>query len=185
MATKKPPMTEKEAFMRAALSSVTQPTTAGKPKFIGPPAAIVPFSDWNYYYTKDVLEWRSDTDSSRAVNVPVGFVTDLASIPPLFWTLLPKAAAYSYPAIIHDYLYWVQPCARGDADEILRAAMIEVNVEAVKVTAIYQAVRLAGGGAWTANSAAREKGEKRILKLFPTDIKISWDQWKVMPNVFV
>ena len=34
-----------------------------------------------------------------------GFVTDLASTPQILWSMLPRAAAYSYPAIIHDYLY--------------------------------------------------------------------------------
>ena len=152
--------------------------------FLGPPAAVVPFSDWNYYYTKDVLEWRSDSDPNRTVSVPTGFVTDLASIPQPFWTLLPKAASYTYPAIIHDYLYWTQPGSREDADNILKVAMEELKVATMKIVAIYEGVRLGGEASWVGNAAARAKGEKRILKLFPTDMKISWEQWKTKPNVF-
>ncbi len=152
---------------------------------MGPPAAVVAFSDWNYYYTRDPLEWRSNTDPKRTVDVPVGFVTDLASIPPAFWTLLPKTAAYSYPAIIHDYLYWFQPCDRKDADEVLKGAMEDLGVATVTITTIYGGVRVGGESAWQANAKARANGEKRVLKRFPADMKISWEQWKTEPDVFV
>lgn len=151
---------------------------------MGPPASIVAFSDWNYYYTKDVLGWRSDTDPSHAVTVPIGFVTDLASTPSLLWTFLPKTAQYSYPAIIHDYLYWFQPCDRKEADGVLKSAMEDLEVAAVTIMAVYGGVRAGGDSAWEANATARARGEKRILKLFPTDMKISWDQWKMQPGVF-
>lgn len=36
--------------------------------------------------------------------VPVGFTTDLASVPRIFWSLFPPNCTYSIPAIIHDYL---------------------------------------------------------------------------------
>jgi hypothetical protein len=72
----KPPMSDKEAFMRVALAPEPEQTPAGNPKFLGPPAAVVAFSDWNYYYTKDVLEWCSNTDPANAVRVPSGFVTN-------------------------------------------------------------------------------------------------------------
>src|SRR3954469_3966277 len=92
-------MADKKSFMQAAL--------AGTRDFMSAPAAIVPFADWDYYFTKEVLDWKADkpiTDGVNDVRVPAGFVTDLASIPNQFWSVLPPAARYSYPAIIHDYL---------------------------------------------------------------------------------
>ncbi|MET3596009.1 MULTISPECIES: DUF1353 domain-containing protein [Mesorhizobium] len=174
----------RQVFMRAALAVKPKPSPAGKPKFLGPPAAVVPFSDWNYYYTRDPLEWHSDTDTNHKVSVPIGFVTDLASIPSAFWTLLPKTASYTYAAIIHDYLYWTQPCSREDADNMLKAVMEELKVAELKIVTIYQGVRFGGEASWTNNAAAKAKGEKRVLKLFPTDMKISWEQWKIEPDVF-
>ncbi|WP_179298206.1 DUF1353 domain-containing protein [Mesorhizobium carmichaelinearum] len=142
------------------------------------------FSDWNYYYTKDIVGWRSDTSPARTVSVPVGFVTDLASTPSLLWTFLPKTAEYSYPAIIHDYLYWFQPCERKDADDVLKSAMEDLDVATAKIVAVYGGVRAGGESAWEANAAARAKGEKRVLKKFPTDMKTSWEEWKKRPDVF-
>jgi hypothetical protein len=52
------------------------------------------------------------------------------------------------------------------------------------VFAVYNAVRLAGGHAWNANAAARAGGARRVLKQFPTDIKITWQAWKTHPEVF-
>jgi hypothetical protein len=177
---------DRETFMRAALANGQSPTLpAGKRKYVGPPAAIVAFADWRYYYTRDVLAWKSNTDANRAVSVPIGFVTDLASIPSLFWSILPRTAAYSYPAIVHDYLYWAQPCERKEADDIFNLAMSDVQVDTPKRLSIYQAVRLAGGTAWAANTGAKARGERRILKLFPTDVTTTWEQWKANPNVFV
>ena len=42
--------------------------------------------------------------SYRGVDVPEGFVTDLASIPRLFWPLLPANGWYELAAVFHDRL---------------------------------------------------------------------------------
>ena len=57
------------------------------------------------------------------VDVPTGFVTDLASIPQFFWCILRPDGSYAAPAIVHDYLYWTQPVSREVADDVFRAAM--------------------------------------------------------------
>lgn len=36
--------------------------------------------------------------------VPQGFVTDLASVPRVFWSLLPPQGGYEAAAVLHDYL---------------------------------------------------------------------------------
>lgn len=165
-------MADKVSFMKAAL----RPS-----RDIVSPVPLVPFADWDYYYTCKPLEWHANAgvDISPAdLIVPEGFVTDLASIPPVFWAALPPAARYSYPAILHDYLYWFQPCKRENADGVLKAAMEDMEVSSAKILAIYSAVRAAGGGAWDANAKARAVGEKRIIKIFPTDPKMTWWQWK-------
>jgi hypothetical protein len=169
-------MQDIKSFMQVALATAKE--------LFGAPAPIVPFADWDYYYITSKLEWRSNDDPSFTVTVPTGFITDLASVPRIFWSLLPRTARYSYPAIIHDYLYWYQPYERAVADDILKVAMQDLAVPAPQVLAVYSAVRVAGEMAWSANSAARENGEHRILKTFPTDFKTTWSSWRERPDVF-
>ena len=138
-------MRDKKSFMQIALAPTKD--------FVGPPAPIVPFADWNFYYLTNKLEWHPDNDVSTAITVPKGFVTDLASVPRVFWSFLPPAARYSYPAIIHDFLYWFQPYERSTADHILKEAMEEMRVPSTQIFAIYNAVSLAGGVAWASNFA--------------------------------
>jgi len=43
--------------------------------------------------------------SQNKVTVPAGFITDFASIPWVFWTILPSWGRYGKAAVIHDWLY--------------------------------------------------------------------------------
>jgi hypothetical protein len=44
-------------------------------------------------------------DSSlTTITVPAGFVTDFASVPKLFWNLLPPTGRYGKAAVVHDVL---------------------------------------------------------------------------------
>lgn len=171
-------MMDKEHFMRTALRT---------PKYWGAPTPIVPFAGWDFYYISADLLWTPDssTDISVAnIRVPKGFVTDLASIPRIFWSLLPPTATYAYPAIIHDYLYWTQPCDRAEADRILKIAMRELKVSSSRVHVIYTAVRSVGWLAWSTNEAAKRKGERRILLKFPSRIDTTWADWKNQRDAF-
>ncbi len=173
-------MVDKKSFMRAALA----PTKG----IVSPPVPIVPFADWDYYYTSTTLAWRANNGAGEGlaeVTVPPGFVTDLTTIPRVFWSVLSPHARYAYPAIIHDYLYWFQTCMREQADAVFKMAMEDLSVRSEKILIIYDAVRLAGEGAWNSNAAARAGGEHRVMKKFPTDVKTDWAFWKTQPDVFV
>jgi Protein of unknown function (DUF1353) len=169
---------DKRSFMEVALRHTKD--------FEGKPAPVVPFADWDYYYTKETIKWHSNEDPPlRVVTVPIGFVTDLASVPRLFWLLFPPAARYSYPAIIHDYLYWYQPFDRSAADDVLKEAMHDLTVPIEKILTVYTAVRAAGGKAWESNAAARANGEHRVLRKFPTDYTTTWSSWRQQSDVFL
>jgi hypothetical protein len=142
------------------------------------------FADRMYFLTKEI-GWRPNPGQQAPnVQVPMGFVTDFASIPRIFWSLLPPDGLYTYPAIIHDYLYWEQSVSRGEADLILRYAMEDFKIDAVTIDAIYTGVRLGGGVAWSDNAALKQSGEKRILKAYPMDATVRWVEWKLKPGVF-
>jgi Protein of unknown function (DUF1353) len=169
---------DKIAFMKAALA---------QNKTIEKPVPIVAFGDWRFYYTVGELEWRPNDEASDRlpdVKVPIWFVTDLASIPRVFWSVLSPMGRYSYPAIIHDFLYWFQTADRKQADTVFKLAMADTGVASVTATVIYEAVRIAGEGAWRTNASARRSGEKRVLREFPTDARVTWEEWKTKSNVF-
>jgi hypothetical protein len=139
------------------------------------------------YILEEPIAWKPAADTKEPlpmVQVPKGFVTDLASIPRAFWSLLRPDGEYVYAAIIHDYLYWTQKTSREDADLIFRLAMKDFEVDAATAITIYKAVRLAGGSSWQTNIDLKTRGEHRFLKRFPEDPRITWDKWKKEPDVF-
>ena len=121
----------------------------------------------------------------RPVTVPTGFVTDLTSVPPIFFSVLRPEGPYAYAAVIHDYLYWAQDRTRLEADEALRLVMDEFPVSTTDKWAIYAGVRAGGAGPWRTNTKLKASGEKRVLKMFPTDPRVKWTIWRQTPGVFV
>jgi hypothetical protein len=156
-----------------------KPTAANQPLFLGR------FAD-RFYFLREPIGWTPNEgqEGHKPVEVPTGFVTDFASIPRAFWALLPPDGLYTYPAIIHDYLYWEQPVSKSEADLILRYAMEDFKVDKITIETIYNGVKFGGAGAWNSNAALKASGEKRTLKTFPEDPKITWEDWKTKPNAF-
>ena len=139
------------------------------------------------YFLVKPIGWRPDPGHPSplpSVDVPIGFVTDFASIPRIFWSLLRPDGAYVYAAIIHDYLYWTQSGSRSAADATFRLAMLDFEVDTATATSIYGAVRTAGWRAWNENARLKARGEKRILRTFPEDPRVSWLDWKKRSDVF-
>ena len=148
-------------------------------------STLVPFADWDFYFVTDPIGWWSNAGQNfQPVLVPTGFVTDLASIPRVFWQLLRPEGRYAYAAVVHDYLYWTQTRPREEADEIFKIAMEDSKVDSRVIKTIYQAVREFGQGAWDDNARLRKAGERRILKRFPNDFTVAWSDWKKQPDVF-
>jgi hypothetical protein len=142
------------------------------------------FKDPIYFLTKPIQWMPNKEQDLPLVKVPKGFVTDLASIPRVFWSLLRPDGEYTYPAIIHDYLYWTQNIPKEKADLIFRLAMEDFNVNAATALIIYNAVSTGGGSAWRSNTDQRAHGEMRFLKRFPEDPTVTWAEWKKEPDVF-
>jgi len=84
--------------------------------------------------------------SNEVINVPIGFITDLASIPRVFWSIFPPHGEYAKAAIIHDYLYENAINTKKYADDIFFEAMGVLGVCAWRKHLIYWAVRVFGRG---------------------------------------
>lgn len=63
------------------------------------------------------------TKEGEMIEVPVGFITDLASIPKVLWTFYAPFGKYSKAAVIHDFLYRKQFKTRRESDLIFYNAM--------------------------------------------------------------
>lgn len=91
---------------------------------------------------------------------------------------------YTYPAIVHDYLYWEQSRPRQVADETLKLGMEDLGIDWLTIEAIFKAVRAGGSSAWSQNATLRASGERRVLKQLPEDPRVTWQEWKRKPGVF-
>ncbi len=89
--------------------------------------------------------------------VPVGFVTDMASVPRAFWTLWPPVGVYSLAAVLHDYLYATGIVSRKDADGIFRRAMRVSGTGRFTRWPLYWGVRLGGWFAWRKHRKSDKK----------------------------
>lgn len=147
-----------------------------------PPSPTVrPFGDNQFWVTVEPLEYVIGSTSDRIV-VPTGFVTDFASIPKGLWSLgLSPHGKYSRAAVIHDYLYWAQPCSREQADRLMLIAMKESAVGWFDEFAVYQGVNLGGGGAWRDNATERASKLPRVIPekyLRPDDPNMTWPVYR-------
>lgn len=134
----------------------------------------------------DKAWWYTENELGlNTIMVPKHFVTDLASIPKPFYKYLPDDGPYTFPAIVHDWLYWHQAGTRDDADNILREGMNAFDVEPSKVDAIYTAVHHFGWLAWDSNAKLKAQGEGRLLAVIPDNPLIAWEEWKTVPSHFI
>ncbi|HVQ02763.1 MAG TPA: DUF1353 domain-containing protein, partial [Burkholderiaceae bacterium] len=121
----------------------------------------------NTFMVRDALT-MTFKDGTPAIVVPAGFVTDLGSVPKRMRWWEGKSDASIAPAIVHDYLYWVQPCSQDEADAVMFTAMNALNVGPTKNPATwrlssYQTLGNSASGVFKQNSDSRRNGEKRTL----------------------
>jgi hypothetical protein len=94
------------------------------------------------------------------IEVEVGFDTDYASVPRVFWSIYPPDGTYTEAAIIHDALYFFQeeaglPVTRAQADAVFLEAMTALGVPALRRRILYSAVRVGGWLPWSRNAKWR------------------------------
>lgn len=104
-----------------------------------------------------VLEYHVGREGSKEViRVPKGFITDFASVPRLFWMVIPPDGEYTAAAVVHDYLYHKHIYKRKRSDKIFLEAMKTLKVPFWKRRIMYRAVRLFGWVPWKKKREARK-----------------------------
>lgn len=87
--------------------------------------------------------------NTETFNVPAGFKTDFASVPRVFWNIIPPTSPkYSRAAVLHDWFYANHNVSRKDADGLFRRIMRESGVGKLKRGIMWLAVRAFGWTAW-------------------------------------
>ena len=90
-----------------------------------------------------------ESNKNIGIIVPKGFVTDFASIPRIFWSIIPPTGRYTKAAVLHDFLYSIDSnygLRRKQCDLIFLKAMKILKVKKWKRIIMYLGVRLFGGG---------------------------------------
>ena len=96
------------------------------------------------------VEWklheplRYEAKNGTVIFVPAGFVTDFASVPQIFWNILPPTGTYDRAAILHDFCYRNHLFPRARCDALLNEAMMWLEVPTWKRCLIYWNVKLFG-----------------------------------------
>jgi len=91
------------------------------------------------------------------IGIPVGCVTDFASIPRFLWRILPPWDQHAPAAVIHDWLYQSGIMTRAETDLVFLWAMEDLGVAAWKRLAMYWGVRLGGWVAWSNYRKAKKQ----------------------------
>jgi len=86
--------------------------------------------------------------SEQVIHVPVGTVTDLASVPRVLWAFFPPHGRYAKAAIVHDFLYANAVGTKAWADRVFLEAMEVLGVPVWRRRLMYLAVRAFGRGSY-------------------------------------
>ena len=108
--------------------------------------------------------------SKETINVPIGFMTDFASVPRILWGAIPRWGKYGNAAVVHDFIYWEQTYPRKRADDIFLEAMRVLGVSKIVCRTIYYSVRLFGALAWRNNAKRKQSNQQKILRTIPDKI---------------
>ena len=114
-----------------------------------PPLVAIP-PDYKLYRTQVAFTYYvGSTLSGEAIYVPEDFLTDGASIPKIFWSIIGGVLGrYGAAAVLHDFLYVEGIYTRRRSDKIFLEAMKVLKVSWWKRRAMYYAVRGFAWGPW-------------------------------------
>jgi len=89
------------------MSSFTRFNASLKIEYLGfapRPDSVGVVLEREYWRVLESFSFYLKDDQKEFVIIPMHFVTDGASIPRLFWPLLPRWGQYGQAAVLHDYL---------------------------------------------------------------------------------
>lgn len=104
-------------------------------------SAILGADHWRV--TEEFRYFIGSKDSQQWVTVPAGYLTDGASVPRVFWSMLPPWGAYGQAAVVHDLLCeYLSIVDHGILKRITRKRCDDILDEAMGVLGVPSATRL-------------------------------------------
>lgn len=91
------------------------------------------------------FEYFSKLYDGYTINIPKGYRTDFASVPRIFWSIVPPVGSYSKACVVHDWLLTNKDAHNLDIDainKILKEAMGVLGVNKFYIFLIYTPVNL-------------------------------------------
>lgn len=91
------------------------------------------------------------TADGDLIVVPVGYRTDLASVPRMARMIVnPAHPQIRRSAVVHDYMYsdLTHMFTRAEADNLFRASLLEDGMSSHLAWLVWMAVRVGGRGNW-------------------------------------
>lgn len=143
---------------------------------------VSPYADGRTWYLRARLQYDVGAEGSGdSIVVPPGFTTDFASVPRVFWMLLPRWGRYGNATVVHDFLYYAQDRSRAQADRVLLEAMAVLATPAWQRGLIYAAVRVFGGLAWRLARRKRALGYSKCAARPPQRATDAPRHWRTRP----
>jgi hypothetical protein len=110
---------------------------------------IVEMINEKYWKLAQELEYHVGCyPSEEVIVVPIGTLTDFASIPRILWPIVPPIGRHAKAAVLHDYLYFCHYYHRKKCDEVFLEAMQVLHVNKTIRNFMYFGVRLFGWYCW-------------------------------------
>jgi hypothetical protein len=102
---------------------------------------------WNNRKGKVVFRLTENL-TINGIDIPMGYETDFASVPRLFWSIIPTIGKHSIAALVHDYLYDNRIGSRREADRLFLELMLQYNVNKLSAYIMYAGVRIGALNWW-------------------------------------
>lgn len=109
-------------------------------KFLDP--LIVRHLDSTTWVVEQDLRFISN--SGDIIYIPAGLETDFASVPRVFWSIIPPTGRWGSAAVLHDFLYETRFYDRKTCDDLFLEAMKNLGVNYFVRYIMYYAVRSFG-----------------------------------------
>lgn len=107
------------------------------------PEILLRKSDQKYDWYELVDDCDFEHEDVKFV-IPKGFTTDFASVPQLFWWLIPAHCKAAMPSIVHDYTCEFGILPRWKCDAIFLRLLRQSGIKAWQYYLMYAYVRALG-----------------------------------------
>ena len=107
------------------------------------PLVLSPLPNGKWQTEKELSYEIGYKDSNLKIVIPIGFQTDLGTIPPMFrWLLNPADGSCAAAFVLHDYLCVITNFSRVVTDAVLYEALSVLKVKPWKANLIYFGVSI-------------------------------------------